>query len=412
MSGAGRPKLVVVGCGFAGYSLLRGLRREHFDVTLVSPRNYFLFTPLLPSAATGTVEFRSIVEPARRRLRHVRVVEGRAVGVDWPRRRLAAEAAVGGASFEIEFDQLVVAVGAETATFGVPGAVENAIAFTELEHARAVRRRVLEQFARADVPGADERAIAAGLTFVVCGGGPTGVEVAAEIHDLIVGELKRAFPPLASRARVVLVEAGPRLLASFDDALADYAARHFRREGIELRVDSPVAEVRAEAVVLASGESIATGLVVWAAGTAPSAFVRALGVELDRAGRILTAADLRVPGREHLWAAGDCAALGDPPLPATAQVAQQAGAHLARALVAVVTGREPEPFRFRSFGMLAYVGGSRALVDLPGVKWSGRWAWFFWRSVYLTKLVSFANKAKVLFDWLKARLFGRDLARF
>jgi NADH dehydrogenase FAD-containing subunit len=202
------------------------------------------------------------------------------------------------------------------------------------------------------------------------------------------------------------------LLASFDDALADYAARHFRREGIELRVDSPVAEVRADAVVLASGESIATGLVVWAAGTAPSAFVRALGVELDRTGRILTAADLRVPGREHLWAAGDCAAVGDPPLPATAQVAQQSGAHLARALVAVGTGREPEPFRFRSFGMLAYVGGSRALVDLRGVKWSGLWAWFFWRSVYLTKLVSFANKAKVLFDWLKARLFGRDLARF
>lgn len=407
-----RPRLVVAGCGFAGFALLRSLRSDRFDVTLVSPRNYFLFTPLLPSAATGTVEFRSIVEPARRRLRGVRVVEGSLAAVDWARRSVTGFAAIGGAEFELGFDHLVVAVGSETATFGVRGVEEHAIPFTALEHARSVRRRLLEQFALASVPGIAEAVVAEALTFVVCGGGPTGVEVAAEIHDLIVGELATSFPEQTRRARVVLVEAGPRLLASFDGALAEYTARHFRREGIEVRMQAPVAEVTPKGIVFASGEGIASGLVVWAAGTQPAAIVRALGVELDGRGRIVVDSRFRVASRTGLWAIGDCAAIGDPPLPATAQVAQQQGAHLARVLEAVASGREPRPFRFRSFGMLAYVGEHRALADLPGIKWSGRGAWLFWRSVYLTKLVSLSNKAKVLFDWIKARLFGRDLARF
>ena len=149
-----RPRLVVVGCGFAGYSLLRSLPRGRFETALVSPRNYFLFTPLLPSAATGTVEFRSIVEPARRRLRDVAVVEGRAEAVDWERRVLVGRAAVGGARFELPFDHLAVAAGAEVATYGVPGVAEHAVPFASVEDAREVRRRILEQFARASVPGA------------------------------------------------------------------------------------------------------------------------------------------------------------------------------------------------------------------------------------------------------------------
>ena len=407
-----RPRLVVVGCGFAGFSLLRSLPRGRFDATLISPRNYFLFTPLLPSAATGTVELRSIVEPARRRLREVRVIEGRAESVDWEGRAVHGRAAVGEERFEIPFDHLVVAAGAEVATFGVPGIAEHAVPFASVEDAREVRRRILEQFARAAVPGTATEEIDAALCFVVCGGGPTGVEVAAEIDDLIGAELRRAFPELAGRARVVLVEAGPRLLASFDGALADYAARHFRREGIELRMDSPVRALAAGELELASGERLRCGLVVWAAGTRPASFVRTLGVPLDERGRVVADATFRVAARPGLWALGDCAAVGDPPLPATAQVAQQQGAHLARVLAAVDRGRAPRPFRFRSFGMLAYIGHHEALADLPGVKWSGRGAWLFWRSVYLTKLVSLANKAKVLFDWVKARLFGRDLARF
>jgi NADH:ubiquinone reductase (non-electrogenic) len=412
MSAPARPRLVVVGCGFGGFSLLRSLRRDRFDVALVTPRNYFLFTPLLPSAASGSVEFRSIVEPARQRLKGVRVVEGTATAVDWGSRILRGRAAVGGAGFELPFDHLVVAAGAEVESFGVPGVDRHAVPFASVENAREVRRRVLERFAQASVPGLEPAAIDAALRIVVCGGGPTGIEVAAEIHDLIEAELRRAFPDLAPRARVVLVEAGKRLLASFDGALSEYATRHFRREGIEVRTESPVAAVEEGRLSLASGESIECGLVVWAAGTHPAAFVRALDVPLDGRGRVLTDPMFAVAARPGLWAIGDCAAVGSPTLPATAQVAQQEGAHLARVLLAISSGRTPKPFRFRAFGMLAYIGGQEALADLPGVKWSGRGAWLFWRSVYLTKLVSLANKVKVLFDWIKARLFGRDLARF
>ena len=397
MNSDARPRLVVVGCGFGGFSLLRTLRRRRWHATLVSPRNYFLFTPLLPSAAAGSVELRSIVEPARRRLRDVRVVEGSATGVDWERKVLRGRAAIGGEGFELPFDHLVVAVGSEVATFGVEGVSEHAVSFASIDDARAVRRRARIEDA---------------LRFVVCGGGPPGVEVAAEIHDLLAEELAEAYPDLAPRARVVLLEAAPRLLLAFDEALADYTARHFRREGGELRTGASVRRLVSGAVELEDGETIRSDLVIWAAGSRPAGFVSELGVELDERGRVRVGPDFRIPGRSGAWALGDCAAIGDPPLPATAQVAQQAGAHLARNLDRLLRGLPARPFRFRSFGMLAYIGGRQALADLPGVKWSGRGAWLFWRSVYLTKLVSLSNKAKVLFDWIKARLFGRDLSRF
>jgi len=403
---------VVAGCGFAGYALLRGLAKRSFDATLVTPRNFFLFTPLLPSAATGTVELRSIVEPARRRLRGVRVVEGEAVGADLTGKLLVGRAALGGSRFELPFDELVIAVGSRPASFGVPGIAEHAIPFSTIEDARRVRRRVLEQYALASIPGTPAEAARRELTFVVCGGGPTGVEVAAELHDLMVGELAAAFPELAALARVVLVEASDRLLVSFDGALSGYAARHFRREGIELRMQSPVRALEPGRIRFASGETLEAGFVVWAAGTEPAPLARALGVELDARGRVVTDPAFRVPGFPGVWALGDCAAVGSPPLPATAQVAQQQGAHLARNLNRLARAAPVRPFRFRSFGMLAYIGGHEALADLPGAKWSGRTAWLFWRSVYLTRLVSTANKVKVLFDWMKARLFGRDLARF
>jgi NADH dehydrogenase FAD-containing subunit len=415
-------RLLVLGCGFGGYSLLFRLRSRHWDTTLLSPRNYFLFTPLLPSAVTGGVELRSILEPARRRLRGVRLVEGSAERIDWERRMVMARGAVGGEPFELPFDVLVVAVGAAVASYGVPGVAEHTSSLASVEDARAIRRGVLEQFARAEIPGLSPEQVRQRLTFVVCGGGPTGVEVAAEIHDLIHEELAHDYPEVAPAARVVLVEALGRILSSFDSALAAYAQDHFQRAGLEVRTGEAVAAVEPQAVRMQGGEIIPCGLVIWAAGNAPVPLTAELGGPLER-GRLRVDACLRLPGREDAYALGDCA-VGDPPLPATAQVAQQQGKYLARELDRRLRqrrrsqagrGRPPgpdRPFRFHSLGMLAYIGGSQALADLPWVKWSGRGAWIFWRSVYLTKLVSFANKVKVLFDWFKARLFGRDLSRF
>ncbi len=405
---ASLPKLLVLGSGFGGFSLLSKLDARDWDATLLSPRNYFLFTPLLPSAASGSVEFRSILEPTRRRLRGIRVIEGLAESVDWDGRQVHCVGAVGGERFTLPYDHLVISVGAAVGDYGVPGVKEHALKLASVEDARAVRRGVLEQFARAEVPGLTVEEQRQRLTFVVCGGGPTGVEIAAEIDDLIDEELHASYSDLVPQARVVLVEALERLLTSFDEALGDYTKRHFLHSGIEVRTGSKVKAIDPDRVILEDGEVIPCGLVLWAGGNAPVPFIAALG----SARRLAVDEFLRLPGRENVYALGDCAAVGNPPLPATAQVAQQQGAYLAKALKRLRQSQSVEPFRFKASGMLAYIGGGEALADLPQVKWSGRGAWLFWRSVYLTKLVSPANKIKVLFDWIKARLFGRDLSRF
>lgn len=361
---------------------------------------------------TGSVEFRSILEPARRRLKEVRVVEAVAEAVDWQERRVSCAGAVSGEKFSVPYDILVIAVGASVADYGIPGVAEHARKLASVEDARAVRRGILEQFARAQIPGLSPEQVRQRLTFAVCGGGPTGVEAAAEIHDLIHEEIRESYSELASSARVVLVEALGRLLTSFDEALADYTLQHFRREGIEVRFAARVTAVEQEGLRLENGELLPCGLVLWAGGNSPVPLLHSLGRPLTPRGRLAVDAFLRAPDLPGVYALGDCASLGDPALPATAQVAQQQGEYLARALDHGLRGDAVKPFHFKASGMLAYIGGGEALADLPQVKWSGRGAWLFWRSVYLTKLVSPANKAKVLFDWVKARLFGRDLSRF
>lgn len=408
---APRPHLLVLGSGFAGYSLVSHLPKEVFRVTMVSPTNHFLFTPLLPSAAVGTVELRSILEPVRRRRPWVDLLEATAESLDLAARRVECRSAVSGETFGVGFDRLLIAVGSAVADYGVPGVAEHALALKTATDARALRHRVLAQLASAEVPGLAAEEVAQRLTFVVCGGGATGVEAAAELDDLLATEMRRLHPELAPHARVVLVEALERLLGGFDEALATYTREHFGRSGIEVRTGVPVAAVEAGAVRLAGGDTIPCGAVIWAGGNAPRPLVAGSGLELSR-GRIVVDDRLRVPGHDGVWAAGDCAAGRETPLPATAQVAQQQGKYLARAFRRERAGRPVPPFTGKSMGMLAYIGGGEALADLPHVRWSGRAAWLFWRSVYLTRLVSAANKVKVLSDWAKAALFGRDASRF
>lgn len=411
-AGDGRPRVVVLGCGFGGFSLLSRLDPRRWDAILISPRNYFLFYPLLASATVGTVEFRSILEPAYRRLRGMRVLEAEATLIDWTARTVSCRAAVGEDRFEIPYDRLVIAVGTAVADLGIEGVAEHALKLKTVEDARAVRKGILDCFAAADLPGLSDDEVARRLTFVICGGGATGVEVAAEIHDLLKEELTRAHPELAPRARVILVEALPRLLSGFDEALSGYAQKNFAREGVEVRTETPVTRVEPGRVHLEGGEAIECGLVLWAGGNAPLPLVARLDAEKTERGRLVVDHHLRLAGHADVYALGDCATFADRPLPATAQVAQQQGKYLARALERERRGEPVKPFRYHPFGMLAYIGGGRALADLPQAKWSGRSAWLFWRSVYLTKLVGWANKIKVLFDWFKGRLFGRDLSRF
>lgn len=404
--------MLVLGGGFAGFSLLSKLRRDLFECVLVAPRNYFLFTPLLPSAATGTVELRSILEPVRSRLPSVRFIEARAVGIDWEGRTVRCGAAVGEESFPVAYDLLVLAVGARVADYGIEGVSEHAIPLASIEDARLIRSRLLDQMARADLPGLAPEDVESRLTFVICGGGPTGVEVAAEIHDLLKEDLIRSYPRLTPMARVVVVEEKEHLLSGFDRALARYAGRHFQREGIEVLTSTRVRRIGEGTVELDNGKKIFSELVIWAGGTAPVDLIANTRELRKEHGRVVIDDHLRVPGHPNVYALGDCSTYPAHPLPATAQVAQAQGRYLAFSLRRSRKGRSPKPFKFRSLGMLTYLGGGRALADLPHVKWRGRTAWYFWRSVYLTELVSSANKVKVLFDWVKTRLFGRDLSRF
>ena len=408
------PRLVVLGSGFGATTLLGALPRRRYDVTVVSPRNHFLFTPLLPSTAVGTLEFRSIVEPLRRAHREARFLLASAVSLDHAARTVTCRGADEPRTFELPYDLLVVAVGAVNNTFGIPGVEEHALFLKELADARRIRERVVSLLERASLPGVEEGERRRLLHVAVVGGGPTGVELAAELHDLLDDDLRRVYPGIAPLVRISIFEAGKEILGSFDAALRRHAAEHFRRQGIELRLGAAVERVTADGLVLSGGEAVGAGLIVWSTGTAPGPLVRSLPFPKDRSGRLVVDDRLRVPGTDGVYALGDAAQLDGKPLPQTAQVAMQQGKYLGRALAESAAGKAPRPFRFVNLGMLAYIGEGDALAEIPsaGVKAHGLLTVLFWRSAYLTRLVSLKNKVLVLFDWTKALLFGRDLSKF
>ncbi len=391
--------------------MVRRLDRRYFDVTVVSPRNYFLFTPLLPSTTVGTVEFRSIIEPVRS-LPELTYYQAACEAIDPDARRIHCEAMSDGYRFELGYDYLVVAVGAGNNTFGVPGVHDHCLFLRDLPDARAIRQRIIEQLERASRPGIDAGTRAGLLHFVVIGGGPTGVEFAAELHDFIDADLHRWFRATVDHVSITLLESSGSILGAFDRSLSSFAARRFRRQNIDVRTNTPVTGIDANAITLNNGERLAYGLAVWSAGNAPVPLLANLDWPKWRDGRLLVGATLRVPGQDTIWALGDCATIDGEPLPPTAQVAQQQGKYLAGNLNRMAAGRPEKRFRFRHLGMLAYIGEHRALADLPNVKGRGFASWVFWRSVYWTRLVSLRNKVLVVFDWLTTLAFGRDVSRF
>lgn len=410
-AGAGPArKVLVLGGGFAAYRFVLELGTGEYAATLASPRNHFLFTPLLPSTTVGTLEFRSILEPLRGQDTAGFQLAAAAV-LDRERKIVSCVSPLDGRKTDLPYDDLLIAVGAVPGTFGIPGVAEHALFLKEIQDARRIRRRVLDCLERASWPGLEREERMRLLTFVVVGGGPTGVEFAAELHDFLMKDLAEAYPGIASRARIILLEAGPSLLGAFDRTLADYTSRRFRRARIEVRTQAKVVKVGSEHLDLQEGGAVPFGLLVWATGNAPTTFVKNLSLAKDAQGRLIVGPDLRVKGEESIYALGDCSVLEGNPLPATAQVAEQQGLYLAKAFRARAKGKPVPMFTYKNMGMLAYVGGHRAIADLPSVKGSGFFTFLFWRSVYLTKLVSFRNKLLVFFDWFKATFLGRDLSR-
>ena len=407
-----KKKLVVLGTGFAAVQLVRSVSLKHYDVTVVSPRNYFLFTPLLASTTVGTIEFRSIIEPIRRTRDGLTYYEAFADSIDEQAQTVLCRSAEDDSTFTLNYDAVVIAVGATNNTYGVPGVMEHALFLKDLPDAREIRQKIISCLEKASSPETTAEERKRLLRFVVVGGGPTGVEFAAELHDFIRDDLKSSYPEVADDVVVSLLEGSDSLLGSFDKKLGEYTMRLFKKRDIEVRSEAMVAEVREQSVVLKGGEEITFGALVWSTGIGATPLVANSPFEKDKLSRILVNEYLQVSGRESIYALGDCAIHPDHNLPTTAQAAQQQGKYLARALNRLARGKEAKPFRFLYMGMLAYVGGNRALMDLPRGYWKGFSAWIMWRSIYITKLVSLKNKVLVLFDWFKARVFGRDISKF
>lgn len=407
-------KIIVLGTGFAAYRFIKKIDNRKYRITVISPRNHFLFTPLLPSTTIGTIEFRSIIEPVRN-LINVKYYQAYCRNVDTINKKVFCEDADTGRSFEVDYDLVVIAVGEIVNTFNIDGVKENALFLKELADARKIRTRIVDCFENASLPGLPEEEKRNYLRFVVCGGGPTGVEFAAEMHDFIENDVKKKYKDLAKYVEVMLIEARETLLASFDKKLSEYTMKIFKRQNIILKTKSFVFKITDKKIFLVDGSEINYGALVWVTGNTATHFISESGFRKDNKGKIFVNEFFRVSKEEKnyfddVFAIGDCTHMITGELPSTAQVAQQQGLFLAKYFNKEM--KVKESFKYKNLGMLAYIGGHKALADTPQFKGTGFKTFVLWRSAYLTKLVSFKNKLLVIFDWTKTFLFGRDVSNF
>jgi NADH dehydrogenase len=412
-----RPQVVIVGAGFGGLAAARGLAKAPVEVTLVDRENFTTFQPLLYQVATSGLNAADVAHPVRglfHKQSNVAFRRGTVTGVDWDRRRvlLAGDPDNDPGTHDADslpFDHLIVAAGAVNTWYGVPGAPEHALPLYTLEDAIAVRNRVVERFETADAntDGARPHPHPGELTFVVVGGGPTGVEMAGALAELFAVVFRRDYPRLdVARARVVLVETRDELLGAFHPASQRHAAATLGARGVEVRLGETVDEVAADHVRFASGEVLATHTVIWAAGVRANPLAGALGLETARNGRIVVGPDLAVPGRPGVWAVGDVAAAptrrgkGKDVLPQLAPVAMQSGGHVARQIARLGEGKPVQPFKFVDKGTMATIGRRAAITELPGgVRLHGTLAWLAWLGLHIMYLAGVRNRASVLLNW-------------
>ncbi len=398
--GHGRDQVVIIGAGFGGLAAARQLAGEPVEVTLVDRHNFHTFQPLLYQVATAGLNTADVALPVRGMFQdqpNVGFRHGVVTALDWDRRIVALDDGA-----ELAFDHLVVAAGAVTATFGIPGAAEHGFPLYTLDDAVRLRNHVLGRFEAADV---DASVVADGaLTFVVVGGGPTGVEVAGALTELFDHVLTKDYSRLdVGRSRVVLVEMAASLLTSFRPASQRHARESLEDLGVEIRLDTAVTEVTRRAVTLAGGQTIATHTLVWAAGIQANPLAALLGLPTSRSGRLAVGPDLSLPGRPGAYAIGDIAEITDPRhggLPQLAPVALQSGRHAARQIIRRRAGLAPTPFRYRDKGTMATIGRRVAVAELPGgISLKGTVAWLAWLGLHIVFLVGFRNRMSVLLNW-------------
>ena len=400
-----RGGTLVIGGGFAGGYVARCVRKR--GATIVSPENFMLYTPMLPEAASGTLEPRHTVVPLRVMCPHAEFVLGRATSVDFERSRVQVETIEG--HVELNYHDLVIALGAISRTLPIPGLADHALGFKSLADAIHLRNHVLRRLEAADA-ATDETQRLRELTFVFVGAGYAGVEALAELSDLVRDAL-RYYPRLqAVPQRWVLVDAAPKILPEIPRRLGEYAAEKLTRRGVEIRVETTLESVEASAAQLSDGERILTHTLVWTAGVRAHPLLSQFGLPLDERGRVIVSETMQVEGHEHVWALGDGARVPnlatpgafDPP---TCQHALRQARRLAKNLQG-----ERKPYRYRMLGQVATLGRYKGIADVLGLRLTGFLGWFVTRTYHLYQLPLLSRKLRVVADWTTSLFFRRDIA--
>jgi NADH dehydrogenase len=440
-------QVVIAGGGFGGFYAARALERllpaQSTHVTLVNDANYMLYTPLLPGAAGAALDPRHVLVALRSQLQRTDIVVGRVTGAEHSARTLAVQR-IDGEQLELRYDQLIVALGSVSRTLPIPGLSKHAIGFKSLADATALRNQVLSCLDIAEsVEDAALRAEYLGFVFV--GAGYAGVEGLAELQDFAAQAIEM-YPRCAAQGmRWVLIEARDRIMQEVPESLSEFAERELRGRGIEVRTGTTLSELSERGATLADGEVIPARTLVWTAGVKPSPVVAQLGLPLDRDGRIVVDATMRVDDRAlagagasggalagagsaagalpragssagaHVWAIGDCAAVPDAsrpghPCPPTAQHAIRQGRLVARNVAATLAGSGARPFRYRTKGVVAELGSRQAVAITLGVRWSGMPAWLIARTYHLLLMPGVGRRLRLLVDWNVALVFGRDVS--
>jgi len=399
-----RPRVVIAGAGFAGLTCARALKHSPVDVLLVDRNNYHLFTPLLYQVASALLDPGEIARPVReliRPLANADFVQAGVLSADLDRRALLTDRG------SLPYDYLVLATGAQSDYFGSPAIAEHSMGLKFLDEGLAVRNRILSQFEELHWAG-DEKTRRALLTFVVVGGGPTGVEMAGAISELIRLVLRKDYRHLdLSEVRVILLEAATFLLGQFTPGLRAAARRSLLSKGVEVKLEAKVESVTGAGVVLTGGEEIPARTVIWTAGVRASDVGSATGLQLVRQNRVKVDDRLQIPGHADAFAIGDLAgaASGDALLPMLIPVAMQEGRQVAAAINALVEGGRPTAFRYKDPGVMATIGRNAAVAQIGRLRLSGFLGWVTWLAVHLVNVISFRSRILVLVNWAWDYLF-------
>ena len=400
-----RGGTLVIGGGFAGGYVARCLRKR--GATIVSPENFMLYTPMLPEAASGTLEPRHTVVPLRMMCPHAEFVLGRATSVDFEQSRVQVETIEG--HVDLSYRDLVIALGAISRTLPIPGLADHALGFKSLADAIHLRNHVLRRLEAADA-ATDETQRLRELTFVFVGAGYAGVEALAELSDLVRDAL-RYYPNLQTvPQRWVLVDAAPKILPEIPRRLGEYAAEKLTGRGVEIRVETTLESVEANAAELSDGERILTHTLVWTAGVRAHPLLSQFGLPLDERGRVIVSETMQVEGHERVWALGDGARVPnlatpgafDPP---TCQHALRQARRLAKNLQG-----DLKPYRYRMLGQVATLGRYKGIADVLGLRLTGFLGWFVTRTYHLYQLPLISRKLRVVADWTTSLFFRRDIA--